>query len=211
MVPLSQTVFTAARIGINPSEIWPNPLTDTMKYKYLSQFRPTKTYADSGANIDLSMSSSVGPFTLGASSADTTNAAFAIVTGTSLNELIANARLAQKDYAAMGYGVRYATGVENEAASLPTQFALDQNYPNPFNPSTSIRFALPQQAQTSLVIYDILGREVRTLVNNTMNAGNYQVVWDGRNNVGVQAATGVYVYRIQSDKFVDVKKMLLLK
>ena len=211
VVPLSQTVFTAARIGINPSEIWPNPLTDTMKYKYLSQFRSTKTYADSGANIDLSMSSSVGPFTLGASSADTTNAAFAIVTGTSLNELIANARLVQKDYAAMGYGVRYATGVENEAASLPTQFALDQNYPNPFNPSTSIRFALPQQAQTSLVIYDMLGREVRTLVNNTMNAGNYQVVWDGRNSVGVQVATGVYIYRIQAGSFVNVKKMMLLK
>ena len=213
MVPLSQTVFTAARIAISNAEIYPSgkPFSDAMKYEYLSQFRATKTYADSGANTDLGMISSVGPFTLGASSADTTNAAFAIVTGTTLTELITNARLAQKDYFALGYGVRYATGVAKEDATTPTQFALSQNYPNPFNPSTTIRFTLPQQTQTSLVIYDMLGREVRSLVNNSMNAGAYTVVWDGRNNFGVQAATGVYVYRIQAGSFVDVKKMMLLK
>jgi hypothetical protein len=182
-----------------------------MKYNYISQFRATNTYTDGGTSTDLCMLSSVGPFTLGASGADTSFAAFAIITGSSMTELIANARQAQKDYAALGFGVRYATGVANETSALPTQFALDQNYPNPFNPSTSIRFALPQQAQTSLVIYDMLGREIRTLVNNTMNAGNYQMVWDGRNNLGVQAATGVYVYRIQAGSFVSVKKMMLLK
>ena len=103
------------------------------------------------------------------------------------------------------------TGVIENMNALPLVFALDQNYPNPFNPTTAIRFALPQQMQTSLVIYDLLGREVRTLVNNSLNAGYYEEVWDGRNNLGVQAATGVYAYRMQAGKFVDVKKMMLLK
>jgi flagellar hook assembly protein FlgD len=96
------------------------------------------------------------------------------------------------------------------SGQLESGFRL-ANYPNPFNPSTSIRFVLPQQSQTSLVVYDMLGREVRTLANNTMNAGNYQVEWDGRNNAGLQVAAGVYVYRIQSGSLVAVQKMLLMK
>ena len=64
---------------------------------------------------------------------------------------------------------------------------------------------------TGTGVVRLLGREVRTLVNNTMNAGTYQVMWDGKNNFGVQAATGVYIYRIQAGSFVDVKKMMLLK
>ncbi|MCX6136675.1 MAG: T9SS type A sorting domain-containing protein, partial [Ignavibacteriales bacterium] len=101
--------------------------------------------------------------------------------------------------------------VEQIESAIPSAFNLQQNYPNPFNPSTSIRFALPHEAQTTLIIYDVLGREVRTLVSGTMNAGYYQAVWDGRNNAGVQTATGMYVYRIQSGSFMDVKKMMATK
>jgi hypothetical protein len=212
MVPLSQTVFTAARIGINPTEIWPNPLTDTMKYDYISKFRSTKTYSDSGANVDLSMHSSVGPFTLGASGADTTNAAFAIVTGTSLSEIIVNARLAQKDYAAMGYGVRYAVGVAKEVVATPMQFELAQNYPNPFNPSTTLRYGLPANSKVTLKIYNILGQVVTELVNGEQAAGWHTAIWNA------SVASGVYFYRIEAtstnnpnNRFADVKKMLLLK
>ncbi|GEM_PF-698906 len=94
---------------------------------------------------------------------------------------------------------------------LPIEFALDQNFPNPFNPTTLIRFALPQNASTRLVIYDLLGREVRTLVNSEMNAGFHEASWDGKNNVGSQVATGVYIYRIEAGSFISTKKMMLLK
>lgn len=102
------------------------------------------------------------------------------------------------------------TGVV-EAAQLPTEYALHQNYPNPFNPTTNIRYSILQQGPTTLVIYDLLGREVRTLVNETLNAGTYEKTWDGKNNFGSQVASGIYIYRIQSGSFVSTKKMMLLK
>jgi hypothetical protein len=103
------------------------------------------------------------------------------------------------------------TGVIEHVEGLPLQFALDQNYPNPFNPATTIRFALPTDASVKLKVYDMLGREVRTLVSTNMNAGYHQVVWDGFNNIGGQAATGIYIYRIEAGSFVSTKKMMLLK
>lgn len=104
----------------------------------------------------------------------------------------------------------FLTGVSGEE-QIPMQFALDQNFPNPFNPTTLIRFALPQNASTRLVIYDLLGREVRTLVNSELNAGYFETTWDGKNNVGSQVATGVYIYRIEAGSFISTKKMMLLK
>lgn len=98
-----------------------------------------------------------------------------------------------------------------EVSQLPTEYALQQNYPNPFNPTTNIRYSILQQGPTTLVIYDLLGREVRTLVNETVNAGNYEKTWDGKNNFGSQVASGIYIYRIQSGSFISTKKMMLLK
>jgi len=103
------------------------------------------------------------------------------------------------------------TGVLENVTSLPTVFALDQNYPNPFNPSTTIRFALPKDAQVSLKIYDVIGREVRTLVNERVSAGYQQVIWDGRNEFGAQVASGMYIYRITAGDFISTKKMMMLK
>lgn len=102
------------------------------------------------------------------------------------------------------------TGVEEN--EIPTEFALDQNYPNPFNPSTTIRFALPQRANVELKVFDLLGREVRTLVRGDQFApGVHNVTWDGRNSAGHAVATGVYFYRINASGFTESKKMLLLK
>nr|MBP9211893.1 T9SS type A sorting domain-containing protein [Bacteroidota bacterium] len=104
------------------------------------------------------------------------------------------------------------TGVGYEVMpSVPTDYALSQNYPNPFNPSTRIAFALPMAENVSLKIYDVLGREVRSLVNDQYNAGRYDITWDGKNNNGTQVATGMYIYHLRAGQFSQTKKMMLMK
>lgn len=89
---------------------------------------------------------------------------------------------------------------------LPEDFELRQNYPNPFNPSTTIVFALPKAVKVQLRIYDVLGRTVATLVNEQMQAGQYEIKFEARG-----LPTGLYFYRIQAEKFVETRKMLLVK
>lgn len=110
------------------------------------------------------------------------------------------------------------TGIVFEPEAIPTQFALHQNYPNPFNPSTTIRYDLPRQGHVELIIYNVLGQEVRTLVNEIQTAGYKSVVWDGTNKMGQRAASGIYIYRLWirgvSDKtgaFLQSRKLLMLK
>ncbi|MFQ5649312.1 MAG: FlgD immunoglobulin-like domain containing protein [bacterium] len=95
--------------------------------------------------------------------------------------------------------------------ALPTEFALEGNYPNPFNPSTTIRFALPEASKVKLVIYNIRGQLVRTLVSQPVAAGRHKVIWDGRDKSGLQVASGVYLYRLQAQEFVATRKLLLTK
>jgi len=102
-------------------------------------------------------------------------------------------------------------GVEEVNTMVPSQYALEQNFPNPFNPTTTIRFALPAMGTARLTVYDILGRQVRTLLNGEVGAGFHSVVWDGRNDLGRQVATGMYIYRIEAGSFISTKKMMLLK
>ncbi len=90
-------------------------------------------------------------------------------------------------------------------------FSLMQNYPNPFNPSTEIRFSLGHRQTVELEIYDILGRHVRSLVNETLPAGDHIVRWDGRNERGYQTASGVYLYRLRAGSFAQTRKLLLLR
>jgi hypothetical protein len=102
----------------------------------------------------------------------------------------------------------------NQAAkesSLPTSYELGQNYPNPFNPTTEISFSLPERAFVNLDIYNVLGQRVRSLVNNEMDAGVHNVSWDGRDSDGLSVASGVYLYRMSTDKFSQSRKMMLLK
>jgi hypothetical protein len=107
-----------------------------------------------------------------------------------------------------------ASGVTrvNPVNGVPVEFSLGQNYPNPFNPSTTIKFALPMSTPVTLEVYNILGAKVRTLINGTiMSAANHEVVWDGKNDVGAQVASGMYLYRIATDKHVATMKMMLMK
>jgi YVTN family beta-propeller protein len=90
-------------------------------------------------------------------------------------------------------------------------FSLEQNTPNPFNPTTTIRYSVASDTHVRLLIYDVAGRRVRTLVDGNKRPNMYKVVWDGTNDAGQSVATGVYFYRITAGKFVQTKKMLLLK
>jgi len=98
-----------------------------------------------------------------------------------------------------------------EENQIPTEFALEQNYPNPFNPSTVIKYSLPKNSFVTVKIYDMLGREIKTLVSKENAAGNYSVEWNGDDNFGNKVSTGAYIYRITAGDFVAVKKMLLIK
>jgi hypothetical protein len=94
----------------------------------------------------------------------------------------------------------------DETVGIPSTFALHQNYPNPFNPSTTISYDLPVRARVKLVIYNLLGQEVATLVNGEQEPGRYNVKFDASG-----LPSGIYFYRLEAGKFVDVKKMILVK
>lgn len=94
---------------------------------------------------------------------------------------------------------------------LPDQFVLEQNFPNPFNPSTTINYYMPTAQNVDLAIYNITGKRMKTLVNEKQSAGNHQARWDGRNDNGELAASGVYIYRLQAGMEVLTRKMVILR
>jgi hypothetical protein len=93
-----------------------------------------------------------------------------------------------------------------EVEQLPNKFALEQNYPNPFNPSTTFRYSIPNQSKVIIKVYDILGKEIETLVNEEKPAGTYDLKWNAAN-----PPSGVYFYQIRAGLFIETKKMILLK
>ncbi|MFH1699798.1 MAG: T9SS type A sorting domain-containing protein [Candidatus Zixiibacteriota bacterium] len=95
--------------------------------------------------------------------------------------------------------------------NLPYRFELSQNYPNPFNPVTTISYSLPRKSAVSIEIFNILGQKVKTLIDETKPAGDYQITWDGNDSNGAKVSTGIYFYRFQAGDFVETKKMILLK
>ena len=110
------------------------------------------------------------------------------------------------------------TSVNSEEGNVPGEFSLSQNYPNPFNPETVIKFSLPIFSEVKLVVIDMLGREVKQLVNSIQPAGTHQIAWDGRDNRGNRVASGVYYYRMTARNVGDggithvfVKSAMLLK
>lgn len=95
--------------------------------------------------------------------------------------------------------------------SFPPNFDIEQNFPNPFNAKTAIRYSLPLASQVTLKIYNLLGQQVRTLVDAHQAAGYHTVQWDGRDDMGSVVVSGVYVYVIQAGEFNDVRKMVVLR
>jgi len=94
---------------------------------------------------------------------------------------------------------------------LPDEFALHQNYPNPFNPVTTIRYDLAENAMVNIIIHDMLGRQVKTLINRTQDAGYKSVIWNATNDYGKPVSAGIYLYQIQAGEYISTKKMVLLK
>ncbi|MGH7457383.1 MAG: T9SS type A sorting domain-containing protein, partial [bacterium] len=91
-------------------------------------------------------------------------------------------------------------------------FVLPQNFPNPFNPATTIRYGLPKAERVTLKIYNLLGEEVVTLMNDELQAAGYHVaIWDGRNKLGEVVGSGVYIYRFRAGSFTSIQKMALVK
>ena len=95
--------------------------------------------------------------------------------------------------------------------SMPMEYALHQNYPNPFNPITTIRYDLPEAGYVNVVIYDMMGHQIKQLISGTEDAGHKSVVWDSTNDYGRPVSAGVYMYRIQTGEYIQTKKMVLLK
>jgi hypothetical protein len=99
------------------------------------------------------------------------------------------------------------TGVEKEENNnIPVAFKLKQNYPNPFNPKTQIDFSLAKSGSVSLKVYNVLGREIATLINKELGAGSYKVNFDANG-----LSSGIYFYRLEAGGFTSVKKMMLMK
>ena len=103
-------------------------------------------------------------------------------------------------------GTGTTSGFDEISTATPFEFSLNQNYPNPFNPSTTISFSIPQAGHTSLVVYDLLGRSVETLMDKQLSAGSYHTSWNAD-----ALPSGVYFYRLTTGKYLDVKKMVVLK
>lgn len=97
------------------------------------------------------------------------------------------------------------------AKALPQVYSLSKNYPNPFNPTTTIEYAIPSNGKVELVVYNMAGQKVRTMVNETKEAGFFKAVWDGRNDRGETVASGLYFYKLVSGKFNKIEKMTLVK
>jgi hypothetical protein len=101
--------------------------------------------------------------------------------------------------------------LDSEKEYIPDEYVLFQNYPNPFNPLTTIRYLIPEQGHVRLIIYDILGRRIRTLIDQNQGPGIKSVNWDGRNNQNIVVSNGVYVYILETPGFKTAKKMVLVK
>ena len=98
-----------------------------------------------------------------------------------------------------------------EIVLTPYKFTLSQNYPNPFNPITTFSYELPNVAQVRIIIYDVLGRKIKSLINTEQSAGYHSLGWDATNDIGEIIPAGMYLYTIQAGEFRDTKKMILLK
>lgn len=114
--------------------------------------------------------------------------------------------------------VNTGTGASKPAVSLadpqpsrPDTFTISQNAPNPFNPETTIAYTLPEPSRVKILIYNVLGQKVRTLVNAHKPVGVYRVTWDGKNDSGHSVSSGLYLYKITAGPFTGIRKMLVLK
>ncbi len=147
---------------------------------------------------DISSVNSAGPFVIAADS--TLEVSFIIATGQGMDAVKQSFAAARAKYLSL------PTDVDDETVNQPIVFSLAQNYPNPFNPTTNIKYSIPETGFVTLKIYDIMGREVSTLVSKQMNAGNYEVSFNAS-----KLSSGVYVYSLKAGNKIISKKMMMIK
>ncbi|MEC9274658.1 MAG: T9SS type A sorting domain-containing protein, partial [Candidatus Neomarinimicrobiota bacterium] len=99
----------------------------------------------------------------------------------------------------------------DKITQIPTIFFVYQNYPNPFNPITTLRYDLPENGLVNITIYDMLGRKIRTLINEQQDPGYKSLIWNATNDYGKPVSAGIYLYQIQAGEYISTKKMVLLK
>ncbi|MCH6574234.1 MAG: T9SS type A sorting domain-containing protein, partial [Bacteroidetes bacterium] len=104
------------------------------------------------------------------------------------------------------FTVDIVTGIAENETNLPIEYTLKQNYPNPFNPSTRIKYSIPQSSNVVIKVFDILGNEIETLVNEQMSVGTYEITW-----YAGQLPSGVYFYQLKAGSYIETKKMILLR
>jgi serine protease len=172
-------------------------LTRPSKWDWLSGgFKKTQA-----GPTDIHQVISAGPYALGAGA--TRVVAFALVAGdSSLANIQQSADAAKRRWQTIATTV----GIGDNTAATPTTYQLAQNYPNPFNPTTTLQFQVPQKSFVSLKVFDLLGRELATLVNEERQAGIYRVTWNAS-----KLPSGVYFYRLRAGNFVETKKMVFAK
>ena len=107
--------------------------------------------------------------------------------------------------------VNTAVASAEDGSLLPSEYALFQNYPNPFNPSTQISFDIPKAEFVTLRVYNLLGQDVKTMINQSMAPGRYTVEWNGNDMLNNDVASGVYFYELRGESFISRKKMLLIR
>jgi subtilisin family serine protease len=169
--------------------------TSAEKWTALSSGTTVKPSAGTG---DISEVTSGGPYSILAG--DTLKVAFAVAAGNSLDDLRSAISSARSKYQEI------LTDVSSEKTATPVSYNLSQNYPNPFNPSTTVKYQIAKQSSVTLKIYDILGREIATLVNEEKPAGSYSVSFNASS-----FSSGIYFYQIKAGGYTAVKKMILLK
>ncbi len=111
------------------------------------------------------------------------------------------------------YGIteKVSVSVDENSGNIISDYKLEQNYPNPFNPETKISYQIPKTTKVTLIIYDLLGRKIKTLVNGMQTSGSYDVRWNGTNDSGIKVSSGIFFYQLKTDNFMLTKKMIITK
>jgi len=191
---------TDAKIASAPKFVWTRSIDpDGDPVEYILEYAPSSTFEGSvrlGATPDTSIYLSAGALT------PNTTYSWRVIASDQREGIVSS------PVSTFQTDVVLSTGKEQ---ALPTTYAVQQNYPNPFNPETTIRFQVPEATRVSLKVFDLLGREVATLINDEKEAGFHSVVWNGRNSRGHQVASGVYFFRIEAGSFVETRRMLLVR
>jgi len=132
------------------------------------------------------------------------------INGDGINDIVASDQVNSTNNLLLLTG-GIGTSISDNASAAPETFSLYQNYPNPFNPETNIRYKINKPSQVSLVVFDVLGRKVRILVNEIKQTGSYQIKWNGRSDDGHFSPSGIYIMQFRSRGTQLSRRMLLLK